>query len=116
MNVESDRGPEALNHGHGAGFEVAANLALARPAAKIAGDGGDEAAEHGGGQVRRVGHAESKTDRDTEHELPNGDLWEKVVDTEGCGVGHPASEAETKEESVPGTGLEPVRRFRDSGF
>jgi hypothetical protein len=78
----------------------ALELAFPCTAAQVAGDRGDEAAEHGGGQARRVGHAESERNRDRERELPDRDLREEVVHAERRRVGHPAAHT-ARAESAP---------------
>ena len=80
VNVEAERGAEPLHDGQAAGLKTAANSAPTRPAAQVAGHGGDERAQDRAGEPGRVRHLEAKA---------IGDAQEPIGEREHAGIGGP---------------------------
>lgn len=97
MDVEVERGAEALDDSHAAGFEDAAYPIRPRAPAQPSRDDADESAEHDAGECGVEGHAESKTERNGQHPLPHRDLGHDVITEMRGEVAHAAAETRRTE-------------------
>ncbi len=97
VDVQVERGAEALDDGHAAGLEGAAYPVRPRAPPQPARDDADEGPQHDAGERGVEGHAESEPDGNGQHPLPHGDVGHDVIAKVRGEVAHAAAEARRTE-------------------